>query len=117
MKKYAQIANEKTKQCNVGIGTNTDFYRSIGMSEMDVEEGYDGQWYLEGYAPEKPSPTWEEVDQERIQYRKTHIDDRTLARQRKQANGTWTPEDEQAYLALDAEVTAYIEEHFPYPEV
>lgn len=117
MKKYAQIVNEKTKQCNVGIGTNTDFYRSIGMREMDVEEGYDGQWYLEEYAPEKPAPTWEEVDQERIQYRKIHIDDRTLARQRKQANGTWTSEDEQAYLALDAEVTAYIEEHFPYPEV
>ena len=68
-----------------------------------------------GYAPEKPAPTMEEVDRERIQYRKERIDDRTLARQRKQANGTWTEEDEQDYLELDAEVTAYIEEHFPYP--
>lgn len=60
-------------------------------------------------------PTYEDIRQARIQYRKTHIDDKTLERQRKQANGTWTEEDEQAYLALDAEVTAYIEEHYPYP--
>ena len=63
-----------------------------------------------------PPPTYEEVDQMRIEYRKEHIDDKTIARMRKTANGTWTDEDEQAYLELDAEVTAYIEEHFPYPE-
>lgn len=115
MKKYAKITNEETKECSVGLGTNTDFYKSIGMTEMDVEQAYNGAWYVEGYAPEKPAPTYEEVDAKRIQYRKTHIDDRTIARMRKTANGTWTEEDEQAYLALDAEVTAYIEEHFPYP--
>lgn len=51
---YAKIINEETKVCSVGIGTDTEFYRSIGMSEMDVEQAYDGQWYLKGYAPEKP---------------------------------------------------------------
>ena len=65
---------------------------------------------------ETPPPTYEEVDQMRIEYRKEHIDDKTIARMRKTANGTWTDEDEQAYLELDAEVTAYIEEHFPYLE-
>lgn len=54
MKKYAKIIDEETKQCEVGTGTNTAFYQSIGMSEMDVEQAYDGQWYLKGYAPEKP---------------------------------------------------------------
>ena len=24
------------------------------MSEMEVEQAYDGQWYLKGYTPEKP---------------------------------------------------------------
>ena len=89
--------------------------RCIGMEEMDVEQAYNGNWYVEGYAPEKPAPTWEEIDKAREQYREEHIDTRTKARVRKQANGTWTDEDEQAYLALDAEVTAYIEKHFPYP--
>lgn len=60
-------------------------------------------------------PTYESVKLARITYRQEHIDDKTLERQRKMANGSWTDEDEQAYLALDAEVTAYIEEHYPYP--
>lgn len=116
MLKYAKIINEETKQVSVGLGENTDFYESIGMVEMDVEEAYNGRWYVKGYAPEKPAPTWEEVDRMRVQYRREHIDDKTTARSRKLANKTWTDEDEQAFLALDAEVTAYIEEHFPYPK-
>lgn len=51
---YAKIINEETKQCEVGIGTNTAFYESIGMTDMDVEQGYDGAWYVKGYAPSKP---------------------------------------------------------------
>ena len=51
---YAKIIDEKTKQVSIGTGTNVDYYRSIGMSEMEVEQAYDGQWYLKGYAPEKP---------------------------------------------------------------
>lgn len=54
MKKYARIVNEETKACEVGTGTNTAFYHSIGMSEMEVEQAYDGSWYLKGFAPEKP---------------------------------------------------------------
>ena len=54
MKKYAKIINEETKEVSIGTGTNSAFYQSIGMIEMEVEEGYDGSWYLKGYAPEKP---------------------------------------------------------------
>lgn len=50
MIKYAIIINKKTKQCNVGIGTNIKFYQSIGMTEMDVEQSeIDNTWYLKGY--------------------------------------------------------------------
>ena len=52
---YAKIINEETKQVSVGIGTDTEFYCSIGMYEMEVEQGWDGQYYLAGYAPEKPT--------------------------------------------------------------
>lgn len=51
---YAKIINEETKQCDVGIGTNAEYYKSIGMTEMDVEQAYNGQWYVKGYAPEEP---------------------------------------------------------------
>lgn len=54
MKKYAKVINEETKLCEVGLGTNNNFYASIGMEEMEVEQGYSGQWYLAGYAPAKP---------------------------------------------------------------
>ena len=65
--------------------------------------------------PDPHIPTYEEIDQARENYRKEHIDSKTAMRSRKQANGTWTDEDEEAYLALDAEVTAWIEENLPYP--
>lgn len=66
MIKYAKIVDEETKQCQVGTGTNTQFYQSIGMVEMDVEQAYNGQWYVAGYAPAKPEPTEYEKAQARI---------------------------------------------------
>lgn len=53
-KKYAQIINAETKVCNVGLGENTAFYKSIGMELMDVEQAWNGNWYLAGCCPEKP---------------------------------------------------------------
>lgn len=85
------------------------------------ENGYtiedDGVYYKVVKLPEPTPPTDEQIKQMRINYRREHIDDQTAERSRKMANGTWTEEDEQKYLALDAEVTAYIEEHYPYNEV
>lgn len=51
---YAKIIDEKTRACIVGTGTNVAYYISLGMSEMDVERGYDGLWYEKGYAPSEP---------------------------------------------------------------
>lgn len=66
MKKYAKVINEETKQCEVGLGTNVEFYKSIGMTEMDVEQAYNGQWYVKGFAPVQPEPTEYEKAQARI---------------------------------------------------
>lgn len=63
MKKYAKVINEETKACEVGLGTNSAFYQSIGMIEMEVEQSYDGTWYLQGFAPVRPI---EEMQQARI---------------------------------------------------
>ena len=70
MIKYAKITNQETKQCEVGIGTNTEFYKSIGMTEIEVEQSYDGSWYVKGYAPEEPETE--------IQYRIREIRDNLL---------------------------------------
>ena len=63
MKKYAKVINEETKLCEVGDGTNSAFYQSIGMTEMEVEKAYNDSWYLKGYAPVKPQET---INQEKI---------------------------------------------------
>ena len=54
MIKYARVMNKETKICEVGLGTDKDFYESIGMEEMEVEQAYDGNWYVKGYAPTQP---------------------------------------------------------------
>ena len=47
--------DKDTKKCLlVGTGTNTEFYKSIGMVDIEVEQAYDGSYYLKGYAPAKP---------------------------------------------------------------
>ena len=60
MIKYAKIENEETKEVSVGLGSDVSFYQSVGMEEMDVEQAYNGNWYLKGYAPAKPAPTVKE---------------------------------------------------------
>ena len=65
MLKYAKLIDEKTKLCSVGVGTDIEFYKSIGMEELDVEQAYDGSWYLSGHLPEKPDPSVEEQVQMR----------------------------------------------------
>lgn len=64
MLKYAKIIDENTKLCDVGIGTNSEYYESIGMTIQDVEESWNGTWYLKGYVPEKPE---EVIKAERIE--------------------------------------------------
>jgi hypothetical protein len=54
MKKFAKIINNETGKCAVGTGTNEDFYKSIGMEIMDVEQAFDGNWYLAGRVPPAP---------------------------------------------------------------
>lgn len=55
MRKYAKVINTQTKECMVGLGTNIKFFKSMGMTEQDVEQAYNESWYLEGYAPQKPN--------------------------------------------------------------
>lgn len=53
MLKYAKIENEESKVCSVGIDTNNEVYSSLGMTLMEVEQAYNGLWYVKGYAPKQ----------------------------------------------------------------
>lgn len=50
----AKIINEETKECIVGLGSDVKYYKSIGLQEMEVEQAFNGSWYVAGYAPAKP---------------------------------------------------------------
>ena len=50
MLKYCKIVNKEKGLIEIGLGTDTDFYKSIGFTLQEVEE-IDGIWYLQGKAP------------------------------------------------------------------
>ena len=64
MLKWSKVINEETKECDVGIGTpsalfdgNTtvgEWYESIGLTLQDVDQAYNGRWYLIDYVPQQP---------------------------------------------------------------
>ena len=54
MIKWAKISNPDTGICDVGLGTNSEFYASIGMTEMDVKQSdVDNCWYVADKCPMK----------------------------------------------------------------
>lgn len=67
MIKYAKIVNEETGLVEVGIGTNTEFYQSIGMKKLDVKQSeVDSLWYLSELCPMKSDEQKELEEKERI---------------------------------------------------
>lgn len=116
MKKYAKVINEETKVCSVGIGTNKEYYESIGMTEMDVEQSYDGQWYVEGYAPEKPAPTYEEQKEARAEAYRIEVDPITsqISRLRDEEQTPEIIEEINELLKKRSELVKDIQERFPY---
>ena len=102
MKKYAKVINEETKACEVGLGTNKNFYASIGMEEIEVEQDYAGNWYVAGYAPAKPEPTKEEQQKAREEAYRAEIDPITCHIQRLG--------DEEQTEEIVAEIASLVEE-------
>lgn len=116
MKKYAKVINEETKQCEVGLGTNSNFYQSIGMTEMEVEQAYDGSWYVKGYAPEKPEPTKEEIQAFRSDAYKNEVDPLMSEYTRKKTFNLFDEGEEEILLSKIEAKVAKIKQKYPYPE-
>ena len=93
MIKYAKVINEETKECQVGIGTNTDFYQEIGMVEMDVEQAYNGAWYVAGYAPEEPEAEKKAKRKKELIAELAELDLKQIRSLAAKAAGTATDED------------------------
>ena len=67
MIKYAKIVNQETGLCEVGTGTNNDFYISLGMKPLDVQKSdIDNGWYITEKCPMKSDEQKTQEEQERI---------------------------------------------------
>ncbi len=111
---FAKIINNKTKEVQVGTGSNVKFYQSLGMTEMEVEQAYDGSWYVEGYAPAKPAPTDEEQRQARANAYAIEVDPLMAEYSRKKTFNLFEEGEEEALLAeIEAKVES-IKQRFPY---
>ena len=68
MIKYAKVIDEKIGLVEVGLGTDIVYYKSIGMTEMDVQQSdIDGAWYLAEKCPMK-------ADDDKTQERKAEFE-------------------------------------------
>ena len=54
MKKIVKIINNDSKEVLVGCDMQQDKFLSEGYSPMDVEQAYNGKFYLEGFCPAEP---------------------------------------------------------------
>jgi len=98
--------------------TYGDYYKSCGMEEMEIEQAYSGQWYVQGYAPEQPAPTHDEQSKMRAAAYQSEVDPITCHIQRL-SDEEQTPEVEQEIADLKQERSEKVEEikeRYPYPE-
>ena len=67
MIKYVNVLNEETGLVDIATGTDTEFYKSIGMVEHDVEQSdVDYCWYLKEKCPHLTPEEKEAEEKERI---------------------------------------------------
>ena len=115
MLKYAKIINEETKLCEVGVGTDSDFYQSIGMTRQDVEEAWNGNWYLQGYTPEMPAPTKEDIGLLRSDEYHLKTDRLVCEYMRKKLLNLFKDGEEAEILKEISSRSAQIKAENPYP--
>lgn len=95
---YAKIIDSISMKCTVGIGSNEEFYKSIGMEKMDVEKAWDGDWYKSGFAPTKPASVEKEETISNLKAQLETLDGKSNRSMRAILAGTAT-EDDRTYLA------------------
>lgn len=114
-RKYAKIINNKTREVQIGVGCSDEYYVEIGMEIMNVEQAYNGKWYVAGYAPVQPEPTVDEkkavVRAVRDQYI-NEIEWRVSRYRDQKEMGIATTDDENTYI----QILEYMQYLRDYPE-
>ena len=110
MLKFAKIetSSETSKLVSVGLGSDSEYYTSIGMELMDVEQSdIDDQWYVAGYAPMK---TDEQKQKEAVEAAYKAFDSNVEARLNAFAATRRYKDIYTAKAAKDSHITKYAAE-------
>lgn len=98
------------------VQNQVDAY-SEGLPAVEFEQGYDGNLYEKGYAPQQPVEEQNEIiKQRRARLYEQQVDPLHAEKQRKVVLGEWTEADEAEYTAQVKELTAQIQAENPYIE-
>lgn len=114
-RKYAKVINNRTHEVQVGVGCPDEYYVEIGMEIMNVEQAYNGKWYVAGYAPVQPEPTVDEKKEMVRTVRDQYINEIEwrVSRYRDQKElGMATTDDENTYI----QILEYMQYLRDYPE-
>ena len=69
MKLYGTIIDNNTGLCSIGTGTNIEFYKSIGMVELDVQQSdINNRYYLVDKCPMKTDEEKAKEEQDKINH-------------------------------------------------
>ncbi|MBQ8886280.1 MAG: hypothetical protein IJY61_01085 [Candidatus Gastranaerophilales bacterium] len=120
MIKYAKVVNKQTGLVEAGMGNNTQFYQSIGMVQLDVQQSdVDNKWYLTEKCPMKSEEEKEKEEQERIAmlsltsadvergiYKATGMDfDDIIAKVQSLCDSSTEPQNDKGVILNDSEVS------------
>ena len=61
--KLCKVIDEQTQQVVIANEMQEDIFKKEGFQYKGVEQAYNGEWYLSGYAPAKPQSL---INQEKI---------------------------------------------------
>ena len=100
---YAKIINEKTKEVIVGTGSDSIYYESIGMTKMDVEQAYNGAWYVQGYAPEEPEDEKKRKRRQQIINQLAELDLKVIRSLRAIQAGAGTDADREFLTSIESQ--------------
>lgn len=84
------------------------------LGEYHIEEIDDEYCVVKN--PEPLPPTTEEIRQRRELYYKENCDPLTCEKIRKTSMGKWTEEDEAEYVNRMNDISAFVNQMYPYPE-
>lgn len=116
MKVFSKIINDETKELDCMVCGDTPVID--GYAELEREMGYDGHWYLKGYAPEKPAPTHDEIKEMRANAYQQEVDPITshISRLKDEEQTEEVIAEIEKLKAERQEKRTAIKERFPYYE-